>query len=97
MIIEKLKQALAFADQIREAADYVDPSMNDQSSRWGQFAAFKGDAHRILDDATASQVEVDQALWLLIYGITEIGQEYVTEGTPVLFSGEYPEGSTEIG
>ncbi|OAB32941.1 hypothetical protein [Paenibacillus glacialis] len=83
--IEKLKQAVAFADQITDAVAYVDPSMNHQTSRWAQFSAFKGDAHRIIVDEKASQVEVDQALWLLIYGITELGQKYVLGGAPVMF------------
>ncbi|OAB43911.1 hypothetical protein [Paenibacillus antarcticus] len=83
MNIQELKQVLAFADLITE----VDPNMNDHTLRWGQFVAFKGDAHRIMDDAQASQIEVDQALWLLLYGITEIGQKYVSGGAPVLFLG----------
>jgi len=92
--IEELKQVLVFADQITEVAMYVDPKMNNHTSRWGQFVAFKGDAHRIMDDATASQIEVDQALWLLLYGITEIGQKYVVGGAPVLFLGNGSPSST---
>ncbi|AJS59563.1 hypothetical protein [Paenibacillus sp. IHBB 10380] len=76
---------LVFADQMKDVVTYVDLSKNNQSTRYGEFVLIREYVRQFVTDPSASQESIDQAVFMLIYGIEELGQKYVAGGTPVSF------------